>query len=675
MGVPRKQDMAIVSISTDGKRRPFVKRWSSFPKARRIYAFILSSLALTAILGAAYTTVTDFTSSEAHGPDRRSGGGVELVPGLNGECGTENENGGKAFGFSLLYVLINVYIFLGIAIICDNQFTSSLQMICSEFGLNLNNDVAGATFMAAGSSAPELATSFVGTFLSDSNVGVGTIIGSAVFNILVIIGATALLSSRPLQLDFRPVIRDNFFYFVSVIILICIIKVGGNDDIDTTDAVILLIWYACYIIYMKFNEDIIDKFCPHLDEDHVHPHTSPSVAHPDLKMGELQDSRSETPSSVHLEGKGTKSDAGKLPSGTGNGAKTETEMQAVSATEDEPVPSARKKKKSIPQHHYLSHQQPLKDLEAACAEDDNQDSEDEDEDDGPLDQIYNVLAWPWEMLFKFTMPDCYYPFDLIDHLEEKVGDRVDTELAPEDRKENWYALGDFMDEPYPDDVIGEDKLPDNEEMTYLDVRKQRFRDLDANDPLKVQMLQRQDKKIDGRLSQLKDIKKEHNKDLTCGQRWFWAAFLMSLLHITWMSYFMVEFMVKIGCLWNISETVMGLTFLAMGTSIPDALGSLAVAEQGEGDMAVSNAVGSNVFDICMGLGLPWFIKCVAGDGPIPIEDTDTIIPSILILVAIIVLLFTTFAFSKWQLVNQVGYILLSAYVCFVIYSLVFDAVK
>lgn len=45
-------------------------------------------------------------------------------------------------------------------------------------------------------------------------VGVGTIIGSAVFNILVIIGATAMLSSEPLCLDWRPVVRDNFFYLV-----------------------------------------------------------------------------------------------------------------------------------------------------------------------------------------------------------------------------------------------------------------------------------------------------------------------------------------------------------------------------------------------------------------------------------------------------------------------------
>ena len=67
-------------------------------------------------------------------------------------------------------------------------------------------------------------------------------------------------------------------------------------------------------------------------------------------------------------------------------------------------------------------------------------------------------------------------------------------------------------------------------------------------------------------------------------------------------------MLKLGCIWGIPDVVMGLTFLAMGTSIPDALGSISVAKDGHGDMAVSNAVGSNVFDICMGLGLPWAIQ-------------------------------------------------------------------
>jgi Ca2+/Na+ antiporter len=42
-----------------------------------------------------------------------------------------------------------------------------------------------------------------------------------------------------------------------------------------------------------------------------------------------------------------------------------------------------------------------------------------------------------------------------------------------------------------------------------------------------------------------------------------------------------------------------------GVSVPDALSSIAVIKEGLGDMAVSNAVGSNVFDILICLGLPW----------------------------------------------------------------------
>ena len=54
----------------------------------------------------------------------------------------------------------------------------ALEIITEK--LDLTEDVAGATFMAAGGSAPELSTSFVGTFFAKSNVGFGTIVGSGV---------------------------------------------------------------------------------------------------------------------------------------------------------------------------------------------------------------------------------------------------------------------------------------------------------------------------------------------------------------------------------------------------------------------------------------------------------------------------------------------------------------
>ena len=67
------------------------------------------------------------------------------------------------------------------------------------FQLGISPDVAGATFMAAGGSAPELFTSIIGVFIAKSDVGIGTIVGSAVFNILFVIAACAFAAKEALR--------------------------------------------------------------------------------------------------------------------------------------------------------------------------------------------------------------------------------------------------------------------------------------------------------------------------------------------------------------------------------------------------------------------------------------------------------------------------------------------
>lgn len=65
--------------------------------------------------------------------------------------------------------------------------------------LEITPDVAGATFMAAGGSAPELFTSVIGVFIAQNDVGIGTIVGSAVFNILFVIAACAFAAKSALE--------------------------------------------------------------------------------------------------------------------------------------------------------------------------------------------------------------------------------------------------------------------------------------------------------------------------------------------------------------------------------------------------------------------------------------------------------------------------------------------
>merc|ERR1712072_1056822 len=123
----------------------------------------------------------------------------------------------------------------------------------------------------------------------------------------------------------------------------------------------------------------------------------------------------------------------------------------------------------------------------------------------------------------------------------------------------------------PEDFDGE---LESEKEENFNKAKAKFNSMSNDDPLKIEMLARQTERKRLKTKQLAKNKREEYKDLTCEQRWFWVTFFVSLIHITWMSYFMVELMTKLGCIWHISDTVMGLTFLAMGTSIPDALGSL-----------------------------------------------------------------------------------------------------
>lgn len=74
----------------------------------------------------------------------------------------------------------------------NNLLTSILFVFI--LALNMSNEVAGATFMAAATSAPELFVNVIGTFITESDIGIGTIVGSAVFNILAIAACCGLSS-------------------------------------------------------------------------------------------------------------------------------------------------------------------------------------------------------------------------------------------------------------------------------------------------------------------------------------------------------------------------------------------------------------------------------------------------------------------------------------------------
>ncbi|CAN8005387.1 unnamed protein product, partial [Ixodes hexagonus] len=154
-------------------------------------------------------------------------------------------------GAVILHVMGMVYMFVALAIVCDEFFIPALDVIIIK--MNISEDVAGATFMAAGGSAPELFTSVIGVFISFDDVGIGTIVGSAVFNILFVISMCAIFSKSVLQLTWWPLFRDVTFYSV---ILIVLMHFFNDSIIYWWEALVLLLCYVAYVTFMKFNEPL-----------------------------------------------------------------------------------------------------------------------------------------------------------------------------------------------------------------------------------------------------------------------------------------------------------------------------------------------------------------------------------------------------------------------------------
>uniref|UniRef100_A0A0P6J014 Putative k+-dependent ca2+/na+ exchanger nckx1 n=2 Tax=Aedes aegypti TaxID=7159 RepID=A0A0P6J014_AEDAE len=154
-------------------------------------------------------------------------------------------------GAVVLHILGVIYMFVALAIVCDEFFVPSLDVIIEKLGIT--DDVAGATFMAAGGSAPELFTSVIGVFVSFDDVGIGTIVGSAVFNILFVIGMCALFSKTLLTLTWWPLFRDCTFYSVSLLTLIYFFR---DNSIEWWEALVLFIIYIAYAVFMKFNQTV-----------------------------------------------------------------------------------------------------------------------------------------------------------------------------------------------------------------------------------------------------------------------------------------------------------------------------------------------------------------------------------------------------------------------------------
>ncbi|CAH6849446.1 Slc24a4 [Phodopus roborovskii] len=443
----------------------------------------------------------------------------------------------RQHGAVLLHILGALYMFYALAIVCDDFFVPSLEKICEK--LHLSEDVAGATFMAAGSSTPELFASVIGVFITHGDVGVGTIVGSAVFNILCIIGVCGLFAGQVVRLTWWAVCRDSVYYTLSVIVLIAFIY---DEEIVWWEGLVLIILYVFYILIMKYNMKMQTFFTT----------KQKSIANGNPVSSELED---------------------------GN--------DLYDGSYDDP---------SVPLLGQVKEKPPYGKT--------------------PVVMVDEILS---SSPPKFTFPEA----GLRIMITNKFGPR--TRLRMASRIIINEAKGDKVKWVFTWPLIFLLCV------TIPNCSKPRWEKL------------------------------------------FMVTFVTATLWIAVFSYLMVWLVTIIGYTLGIPDVIMGITFLAAGTSVPDCMASLIVARQGLGDMAVSNTIGSNVFDILVGLGIPWGLQTmVINYGSTVKINSRGLVYSVVLLLGSVALTVLGIHLNKWRLDRKLGIYVLVLYAVFLCFSIMIE---
>jgi cation:H+ antiporter len=114
-------------------------------------------------------------------------------------------------------------------------------------GFNVSQSLIGLTVVAIGTSLPELATSAVAAYKKQSDIAIGNVVGSNIFNIFYILGFSALI--RPLPFSKTSDI-DIMMTIFSSLILFLIMFIGKKHTIERWQGITMIIIYIGYVAYL-----------------------------------------------------------------------------------------------------------------------------------------------------------------------------------------------------------------------------------------------------------------------------------------------------------------------------------------------------------------------------------------------------------------------------------------
>ncbi|XP_056224697.1 sodium/potassium/calcium exchanger 2-like isoform X1 [Seriola aureovittata] len=513
-------------------------------------------------------------------------------------------------GAVALHMFGMIYMFIALAIVCDEFFVPALTVITEK--LTISDDVAGATFMAAGGSAPELFTSIIGVFISHSNVGIGTIVGSAVFNILFVIGMCAIFSKEILNLTWWPLFRDVSFYILDLILLIIFFL---DNFISMWESITLLSGYAAYVIFMKFNSKVegFVKSCMtknQVVEVAVQPKdekASPGAPEDDGKLS----------ARPRLQRGGS---SASLHNSLMRNSIFQLMIHTLDPLSEEFADSELGTYGKLKYYHSMT-------------------------EEGKFREKASILH-------KIAKKKCQ-----VEDSEKAngVASRSDKNLP------NSSSVEVEVTPPMNGTAGQEGETAEDEEeedqplsLSWPESNRKRFTYLFIM-PIVLPLW-----------LTLPDVRKQSSK------KFFPVTFLGAICWIAAFSYLMVWWAHQVGETIGITEEIMGLTILAAGTSIPDLITSVIVARKGLGDMAVSSSVGSNIFDITVGLPFPWLLwSFFNAMSPVQVSSNG-LFCAIVLLFLMLLFVIISIAACKWRMSKLLGFIMFMLYFVFLVVSVMLE---
>ncbi|KFQ24668.1 Sodium/potassium/calcium exchanger 2 [Merops nubicus] len=605
--------VSVVAIST------FSLSISAFFKMEPHSMVLASSLDSQKLVRGHQRTLLDFTEQNENGtPDPPVSMKYEADPNNATDDHAKGEYPEDLFsleerrkGAVILHVIGMIYMFIALAIVCDEFFVPSLTVITEK--LAISDDVAGATFMAAGGSAPELFTSLIGVFISHSNVGIGTIVGSAVFNILFVIGMCALFSKEILNLTWWPLFRDVSFYIIDLILLIIFFL---DNLIMWWESVTLLIAYFCYVTFMKFNVQVEEWVKMFLNKNKVEKVTTADADGKSSNAGDKDDQTLTTKPRLQRGGSSAS---------LHNSLMRNSIFQLMIHTLD-PLAEELGSYGNLKYYDTMTEEGKFKERASILHKIAKKKCQVEDS------ERQNGAANRAKVEVAVTPPSDSGPVQngVAHNVEEEYSAHCGFFLQNEDDEDQPLSLA------WPDTP--------RKQLTYLLVFPIVF-------PL---------------WASLPDVRNPGSK------KFFPFTFFGSISWIAFFSYLMVWWAHQVGETIGITEEIMGLTILAAGTSIPDLITSVIVARKGLGDMAVSSSVGSNIFDITVGLPLPWLLYAVINSlAPVTVSSNG-LFCAIVLLFIMLLFVILSIAFCKWKMNKILGFLMFGLYFVFLIVSVLLE---